>query len=44
MWAYETHKYKSERGEIAQEDAKMAMNWIEQKMEEINSIEDSNQI
>ncbi|HDR8172047.1 TPA: hypothetical protein QC096_003255 [Bacillus thuringiensis] len=44
VWAYETHKYKSERGEIAQEDAKMAMNWIEQKMEEINSIEDSNQI
>ncbi|PEI90048.1 hypothetical protein CN679_18975 [Bacillus pseudomycoides] len=43
VWAYETYKYKSERGVIAQEDAEIAINWIEKKMEEVKSIEDSDQ-
>ncbi|WP_242227490.1 hypothetical protein [Bacillus cereus group sp. BfR-BA-01315] len=43
VWAYETYKYKSERGVIAQEDAEIAINWIGKKMEEVKSIEDSDQ-
>lgn len=39
VWAYETYKYKSKRGVIALEEAEMVMNWIEQKMLEVNSIE-----
>ncbi len=35
VWAYETYKYKSQKGVISQEDAKIAMNWIEGKMESI---------
>ncbi|WP_149093777.1 hypothetical protein [Paenibacillus terrae] len=41
VWAYETYKYKSERGVIAQEEADMVMNWIEQKMIEVKSIENN---
>ncbi|WP_426980668.1 hypothetical protein [Bacillus pseudomycoides] len=43
VWAYETYKYKSERGVIAQEDAEIAINWIGKKMEEVKSIEDNDQ-
>ncbi|MNJ55005.1 hypothetical protein D3C77_504760 [compost metagenome] len=32
VWAYETYKYKSDRGGVAREEAEMVMNWIEQKM------------
>lgn len=39
VWAYETYKFKSGRGVIAQEEAEMAMNWIEQKMLEVKSID-----
>lgn len=39
LWAYETYKYKIERGEIAQEEADTVINWIEQKMLEVKSIE-----
>lgn len=39
VWAYETYKYKSKRGVIALEEAEMVMNWIEQKMLEVQSIE-----
>lgn len=41
VWAYETYKYKSERGVIAQEEAEMVMNWIKQKMTEVKSIENN---
>ncbi|WHX49407.1 hypothetical protein QNH46_01565 [Paenibacillus woosongensis] len=39
LWAYETYKYKSERGVIDLEEADMVMKWIEQKMLEVKSIE-----
>ena len=39
VWAYETYKYKSKRGVIALKEAEMVMNWIEQKMLEVQSIE-----
>lgn len=39
LWAYETYKYKSKKGVIALEEAEMVMNWIEQKMLEVTSIE-----
>ncbi|WP_244996400.1 hypothetical protein [Paenibacillus woosongensis] len=39
LWAYETYKYKSERGVIALEEADMVMKWIEQKVVEVKSIE-----
>ncbi|MEH6915975.1 hypothetical protein V7Y60_18010, partial [Priestia megaterium] len=35
VWAYETYKYKSQKRVISQEDAEIAMNWIEEKMESI---------
>lgn len=38
VWAYETYKYKSERGVIDKETANMVMNWIEQKMLEVKGI------
>ncbi|WP_068505343.1 hypothetical protein [Paenibacillus kribbensis] len=41
VWAYETYKYKSERGRIPREEAEMVMNWIEQKMIEVKSIENN---
>lgn len=39
VWAFETYKYKSKRGVIALDEAEMVMNWIEQKMLEVKSIE-----
>jgi len=39
VWVHETYKYKSERGVIPREDAKIAINWIESKMNEVKSIE-----
>jgi len=39
LWAYETYKYKSERGVIDKEMARKVMKWIEQKMIEVKSIE-----
>lgn len=39
VWAYENYKYKSERGVIGKEMARMVMNWIKQKMLEVKSIE-----
>lgn len=36
VWAYETYKFKSKRGVIAREEAEMVMNWIEQKLKEVN--------
>ncbi|MUG46153.1 hypothetical protein [Paenibacillus woosongensis] len=39
VWAYENYKYKSERGVIDKEMARMVMNWIKQKMLEVKSIE-----
>ncbi|MGG3312371.1 hypothetical protein ABER23_33815 [Paenibacillus lautus] len=41
VWAYENYKYKSERGAIAREEAGIVMNWIEQKMIEVKSIENN---
>ncbi|WP_152392600.1 hypothetical protein [Paenibacillus guangzhouensis] len=41
VWAYETYKYKSDRGVIALEEAKMVMNWVEQKMIEVKNIENN---
>lgn len=41
VWAYETYKYKSERGRISQEEAEMVLNWIEQKMIDVKSIENN---
>ncbi|OAB37782.1 hypothetical protein [Paenibacillus glacialis] len=41
VWAYETYKYKSERGVIAREEAETVMNWIDQKMLEVKSIENN---
>ncbi|MFC7560468.1 hypothetical protein ACFQ5D_20910 [Paenibacillus farraposensis] len=41
VWAYETYKYKSERGVIAREEAEMVMNWIEQEMIKVKSIENN---
>nr|WP_251417039.1 MULTISPECIES: hypothetical protein [Paenibacillus] len=41
VWAYETYNYKSERGVIPREEAGMVMNWIEQKMIEVKSIENN---
>lgn len=39
LWAYETYKYKSQKGVIALEEAKLVTNWIEQKMIEVKTIE-----
>lgn len=39
LWAYETYKFKSKRGVIALEEAEMVMKWVEQKMLEVESIE-----
>ncbi|WP_025720650.1 hypothetical protein [Paenibacillus sp. 1-18] len=41
VWAYETYKYKSERGVIAREEAEMVMNWIKQEMIKVKSIENN---
>ncbi|MFD3262290.1 hypothetical protein ACE3MQ_27220 [Paenibacillus lentus] len=41
VWAYVNYKYISELGEIAQEKADMVMNWIEQKIIEVKSIENN---
>jgi hypothetical protein len=35
VWTYETYKHKSQKRVISQEDAEIAMNWIEEKMESI---------
>ncbi|MFI2859166.1 hypothetical protein ACH6EH_18880 [Paenibacillus sp. JSM ZJ436] len=39
VWAYENYKYKKEKKVIDEEEAEMVMNWIEQKVEEVKSIE-----
>ncbi len=39
LWAYETYKYKSQKGVIALEEAKLVTNWIKQKMIEVKTIE-----
>jgi len=39
LWAYETYKFKSKRGVIALEEAEMVMKWVEQKMLEVENIE-----
>ncbi|MDQ0087499.1 hypothetical protein J2T12_000893 [Paenibacillus anaericanus] len=41
VWAYETYRYKSERGVIPPKEAEMVMNWFEQKMIEVKSIENN---
>ncbi|SFD38483.1 hypothetical protein SAMN04488168_13618 [Bacillus sp. 491mf] len=41
VWAYENYKYKCKRRVIAREEAETAMNWIEQKMIEVKSIENN---
>ena len=41
VWAYENYKYKCKRRVIAREEAEMVMNWIEQKMIEVKSIENN---
>ncbi|WP_026342184.1 hypothetical protein [Paenibacillus fonticola] len=41
VWAFENYNYLNERGEIKQEKAEMVINWIEQKMIEVRSIENN---
>ncbi|AZK48578.1 hypothetical protein [Paenibacillus lentus] len=41
VWAYENYKYKGERGVVSREEAEMVMNWMEQKMIEVKSIENN---
>ncbi|MFS0858169.1 hypothetical protein [Paenibacillus taichungensis] len=39
LWAYETYKFKSKKGVIALKEAEMVTQWVEQKMLEVESIE-----
>lgn len=39
LWAYENYKYKKEKKVMNLEEAEMVMNWIEQKMVEVKSLE-----
>ncbi|OIB01414.1 hypothetical protein AK95_28725 [Paenibacillus sp. LC231] len=39
LWAYENYKYKKEKKVMNTEEAEMVMNWIEQQMVEVKSLE-----
>lgn len=39
VWAYENYKYISELGEITREKAEMVMDWLNQKIVEVQDIE-----
>ncbi|WP_199924970.1 hypothetical protein [Paenibacillus sp. IHBB 10380] len=41
VWAYENYKYISELGAIPREEVEMVMNWIDQKMIEVKSMENN---